>query len=437
MQRGQPPLQTCTDCGGTRRAFTFPALYVENDTRSTQTGRANGSRQQQGGAGGTHERKGKWTGFANVAQTVVERLLREGGDADPDAADAPLATQLATLQHIISGHCVQDVEYRAATRTLCAATTAICKQVRRVGGGSPDLWDTVTRADAYVRAGSPSDTLGWEALRDMLACNVPNPRWAVPGGLTTQQQREHTALINASIVEVWGDLLRAAENVRIAWRNMTRHTVLDRERLEAGRGMLRLIIRSWREVTDGVRAGAARWAQRWAASDIGNPLARRLCFNYTTSYYGTEAGWRVRAVLTWLRIVRAEKVRRQRRRSDTWRATEQSRLQQIYERGRLPALTTQTPQIYEWGAQEQVSATAGTSSGAAAVIHKRSRSTITATRDTSTVQRPRRQLVTAAHSPEPTHERRTDGQLTFTTNAHRLYVARITRWRWWPRTGDG
>ena len=225
MQRRQPPLQTCTECGGARRAFTFPALHTENGIRPPPTGHANSNRQQQGGAGGAHEHMGKWTGFAHVAQTVVERLLREGGDADPDAADAPLATQLATLQHIISGHCAQDAEYRAATRTLCTATTAVCKQIRRVGGGSPDLWDTVTRADAYVRACSPSDTIGWEALRDMLACNVPNPRWAVPGGLTAQQQREHTALINASIIEVWGDLLRAAEKVRITWRNMTRSTV--------------------------------------------------------------------------------------------------------------------------------------------------------------------------------------------------------------------
>ena len=133
----------------------------------------------------------------------------------------------------------------------------------------------------------------------------------------------------------------------------------------------------------------------------------------------------------------SEKVRRQRRRSSIWRTTEQSRLQQIYDRGRSPALTTQTPQIYEWGAQEQVSATAGTSSGAAAVIHKRGRSTFTATHDTSTVQCPRRRLATAAYSPEQTSERRTDGQLTFATNAHRLYIARITQWRWWPRTGDG
>ena len=133
----------------------------------------------------------------------------------------------------------------------------------------------------------------------------------------------------------------------------------------------------------------------------------------------------------------SEKVRRQRQRSSVWRATEQRRLQQIYARCQTPALTTHIPQIYTWSEQEQVSAAAGTSSGAAAVIHKRSRPTVTATHDTSTAQRPRKRPAVAASSPEQTRERRTDGQLIFVTNAHRLYVARITRWRWWPRTGDG
>ena len=60
--------------------------------------------------------------------------------------------------------------------------------------------------------------------------------------------------------------------------------------------MMRLIVRAWREVTDGIWAGAAKWEQRWAASEAGNPLARRLQFNDTVSYFGTEAGWRVCAI---------------------------------------------------------------------------------------------------------------------------------------------
>ena len=77
----------------------------------------------------------------------------------------------------------KSTEYRAAVGRLSDATGAICRKLRRAGGVGTDLWDTVTRADAYIKAHAPTDAHGWAALRDMLACNVPNPRWAVPGGL--------------------------------------------------------------------------------------------------------------------------------------------------------------------------------------------------------------------------------------------------------------
>ena len=134
---------------------------------------------------------------------------------------------------------------------------------------------------------------------------------------------------------------------------------------------MRLIIRAWREVTDGIRAGAAKWDQRWAASEMGSPLARRLQFNDTVSHYGTEVGWRIRAVFTWMRIVRAAKVQRARRRSGTWRANEQHRLHQIYESSQTTPITTQIRRPYTWHEQTEISSDTGATSGAAAVILKR------------------------------------------------------------------
>ena len=107
-----------------------------------------GSRTQMGGGMGAHEHKSTWTGFARVAQTTVERLLREGGSVDEDATDAPLADKLATLQHIMSGACTGTADYRTAVGRLSDATGAICRKVRRAGGTGTDLWDIVTRADA-------------------------------------------------------------------------------------------------------------------------------------------------------------------------------------------------------------------------------------------------------------------------------------------------
>ena len=266
----------------------------------------------------------------------------------------------------------------------------------------------------------------------LLTCELLFLKW-----LTPKEEREHNKLLDASITKEWGELLNAAEEVRICWRDMTRAVVTARERMDSGRGMLRLVIRAWRETADGIRAGAAKWDQRWAASEMGNPLARRLQFNDTVSHYGTEAGWRMRAVLTWMRLVRAEKVQRARRRSSTWRADEQRRLHQIYENGRAAPLTMHTRRPYTWREQTEISSDTGATSGAAAVILKRRRAAACMHRD-APADKKQKAAVDDDESARHTRERRVDSQLIYTTNAHRLYIDRITYfWRWQPRTGDG
>ena len=272
----------------------------------------------------------------------------------------------------------------------------------------------------------------------MLACNVPNPRWAVPGGLTPAEEWEHTKLLDSSILKEWGYFINAAEDLRVYWRDMTRAEVAQRERTDTGRGMLRLIIRAWREVTDGIRAGAAKWDQRWTASEVGNPLARRLTFNDTASHYGTAVGWRMRAILTWMRLVRADKVKQARRRSDTWRTNEQRRLHQSYANNQATPLTAHMHQPYTWREQAQISTDTGASSGAAAVILKRRRTTDGICGRTQGRTNGKKPKATEDEDIEQhTRERRVDSQLVYTTNAHHLYVDRITFWRWQPRTGDG
>ena len=235
--------------------------------------------------------------------------------------------------------------------------------------------------------------------------------------------------------EEWGALLSAAEDVRIYWRDMTRAVVDARERMDAGRGMMRLIVRAWREVTDGIRAGAAKWEQRWAASEMGNPLARRLQFNDTVSHYGTEVGWRIRAIFTWMRIVRAAKVQQARRRSTSWRENEQHRLHQLHERSQTAPITTHVRQPYTWHEQTEISNDTGATSGAAAVILKRRRAAVCMNRDAPADKK--RVTTDDDQLALYTREKRVDSQLIFTTNAHRLYIDRITFWRWQPRTGDG
>ena len=48
----------------------------------------------------------QWAGFANLARTVTEKLIREGGARDEDTAAArPEADILADVQHVLGGEC--------------------------------------------------------------------------------------------------------------------------------------------------------------------------------------------------------------------------------------------------------------------------------------------------------------------------------------------
>ena len=52
-----------------------------------------------------------------------------------------------------------------------------------------------------------------------------------------------------------------------AWGQASAAEVARRGRAEEGRGMARLVLRAWREVCDGVAAGAAKWEGRWEAAE--------------------------------------------------------------------------------------------------------------------------------------------------------------------------
>ena len=134
--------------------------------------------------------------------------------------------------------------------------------------------------------------------------------------------------------------------------------------------------------------------------------------------------------------VRAAKVQHEaRRRSGTWRANEQHRLHQLHERSQTAPIATPVRQPYTWREQTEISIDTGATSGAAAVILKRRRAAACVNKDAP--EDKRRGTAGGEQSTQHTRERRVDSQLIFTTNTHRLYVDRITFWRWWPRTGDG
>ena len=143
--------------------------------------------------------------------------------------------------------------------------------------------------------------------------------------------------------------------------------------------------------------------------------AERYTGENMTQYHimapSTEAGWRARAIFTWMRIVRAGKNRQARRRSDTWRANEQQRLHQLHARSQTAPIATQIRQPYTWREQTEISRETGATSGAAAVILKRRRATACMNDDVPAAEK--RVTTDGEQSTQHTRERRVDSQLIF------------------------
>jgi hypothetical protein len=228
-------------------------------------------------------------------------------------------------------------------------------------------------------------------------------------------------------------MLVAAGGLRQAWVHAAAEGVDGHRRREASRGLMRVIVRAWREATDDVRAGAAKWMTRWAdATDMAASLsevrpcacgyvsqnralqwqhvcacrsdapggamrvaplserrdavelvhfalARRLVLPEESVLY-TELGWRMRVVLLWQRPVRAGKVGTARRGSPAWLAAERQRVHSLAERYRSQVTVDGDWQCsgkrargqgYAWRTQDETASQLHVTSGAAAVISRR------------------------------------------------------------------
>ena len=305
------------------------------------------------------------------------------------------------------------------------------------------------------------------------------------------------------MIAQWAHVLEKAHELREVWTQRAAPNVNRHRAEETSRGLMRVIMRAWREATDDVRAGAAKWADRWDLAlkhelptartyrcvcnfgttsrldfwrhsrecgptmpsisingDSGNTpfehhtLARRLKIE-NTSMIGTELGWRVRVLLKWQRLVRAEKIQRQRRQHEIWRSAERR-----WHARRMEEHTEVLQQCNDWGdrsekrkrghaynwdkQQEVMDANKGTTSGAAAVIARREQRTLNG--NTSGHKRERntqseRQAATAEGNTGTTIQQRTrrhDGQLVLTPGAlAQIMRGKISQRRGRLQFGDG
>ena len=416
-----------------------------------------------------------WMGFAGLHQTVVERLLREGGTRDEDAACSDVLDEhLADLRHILSGTCKGDDGYQRARLGLVESVRGIRATIQTNGGHGSALWWRVQTALQYLdSSGGNNDEQdaqdGWQALRSLIACDVPKPDWS-PAGLSSSDQTALWKRMDKMLSAKWSELLLAAHDLRLAWRDASSAVRERRMMFEDSRGLLRTIMRAWRELTDDVRAGAAKFDQHWQHPDHYNTrLARRVEFRRADSVWLSPLAWQTRVILTWMRLVRAGVVMSARRRSARWREAESQ-----FRRDRAcrvwPGAHTARPgssagslgaTLDSQNGERIVTSSGSVTSGAATVLARRRRVAwdggggsprshdgggAGGSLQGQVVCKRRRLFAPVGRSRSgdsgdeahaPSRPRQSDTQLAFTLRAREALECLVGRWQWRPRFGDG
>lgn len=151
-------------------------------------------------------------------------------------------------------------------------------------------------------AGSAADRAArpdaaFEALRRVLAMDLPSPPLLADG--SEELERSERAALLKALVAALLPLVMAVAHAEDAWRDATAREVRLRDGRETRREWLRLVLRAWREETDGRRAGAARWATKWREGRVGALAQREVDgVEWQAEQYST-------LVLEYARLVRA------------------------------------------------------------------------------------------------------------------------------------
>ena len=288
----------------------------------------------------------RWVGFAGLAQTVTERLMLEGSDAANKRASLhPPATVLATSRHVHGGECAgvdPTIEDRpsAFVRTAWDKSAAdhirkMMWDVREAGGAASKLMHHLDMAHSYISASkaarSEQPDENWQAYHKIIAADLPNTDWQICEGCDEDEDGMGEKIardeLGAKLANNCSVVGLCCKGLLDKWNEVAAPEVEWRERGEAMREVLRVIVRSWREMTDGVRANAASAAHRMERAKEGSGeyvLAKRLRIidiDRTTELWNKpEALW-VRFLFKWIRLVKARVLRKAKESSEPFRST--------------------------------------------------------------------------------------------------------------------
>ena len=188
------------------------------------------------------------------AQTVAERLRREGAWVHEDSRfDIGPARPLADLRHVMC-ECVGTEGRPGRVEGLVLALDGMLAAVPR--RGDTQAYHQLTRAARAALEASDQATLTdaqWAHVDDVLAAFVPD--FARAGST----EAERAGLVKAVVEAITLVHRRAADLVRV-WQRTHRRELDRRRDQERFRGLLRVVVRAWREVADGRGARSLRVA---------------------------------------------------------------------------------------------------------------------------------------------------------------------------------
>ena len=251
--------------------------------------------------------------------------------------------------------------------------------VRAAGGQGSALECQLTNAREYLTGSAAQrrehDSSLFDAFLAVVAVDLASPDWSVSGrGVTSEEEAAARRELARDLLKQAYQVGECCDRMRRGWREASHAAVRWRAQAEEGRAMLRLVLRAWREVRDGVRAGTAGWEARWAEDVEMCTLARRLSFPPHVTQEALEGAWQLNVLLAYMRLVRAGAVRTSRRCSTAWQRTQHEHRRRQLRLSWEGAMPGERSAKYARRAEEAESSTHGVTSGAAAVRVRRAQS---------------------------------------------------------------